>query len=190
MNNLLERNGLSIYDVSTNDVNGGSLRVFATRSELPREKTAAFHQQMELEESMALKDRKTYREFFKRVLEMKETTNAFIQGEHEQGNTVIGLGASTKGNVLLQFFGLDSEALPYISERNPDKVSLRTLGTDIELISESQARNMKPSAMLVLIWFFKEELIKRERRYLEKGGRLFFPMPYCHLVTKDGEVRL
>ena len=103
---------------------------------------------------------------------------------------VVGLGASTKGNVLLQFFGLDRNWLPYISERNPDKVSLRTLGTDIELISEESARALSPSCMLVLIWFFKDEILKRERSYLEQGGKLLFPMPYLHLVTQDGERRL
>lgn len=190
LNNLLQRNGLSIFDVSTNDVNGGSLRVFATSSDNRREQTGAFHLQMDMEKSMGLLDTKTYQDFFDRVLDMKETTNAFIQAENDQGNMVVGLGASTKGNVLLQFFGLDSNALPYISERNPEKVSLRTLGTDIELVSELQARKLEPSAMLVLIWFFKEELIKRESQYLENGGKLLFPMPYCHVVTKDGETRL
>ena len=190
LNNLLLRNGLSIFDVSTNDVNGGSLRVFATHSEYPREITTAFHEQMRTEESLGLLSIKTYKDFYKRILKLKKTTNAFIQAENSNGNMVIGLGASTKGNVLLQFFGIDSRTLPYISERDPEKVTLRTLGTDIELVSETQARKMKPSAMLVLMWFFKEELIKRERRYLAGGGKLLFPMPYCHVVTKDGETLL
>ena len=103
------------------------------------------------------------------------------------GQTVIGLGASTKGNALLQFFGIDKHLMPYISERNPDKVGLRTLGTDIELISEERARELDPACMLVLIWFFKQELLRREQSYLDRGGALLFPMPYCHLVTEDGE---
>ncbi|MCH8827172.1 MAG: methyltransferase domain-containing protein [Chloroflexi bacterium] len=190
LNFLLERNGLSIFDVATNDVNGGSLRVFVTDSAHPREKTEAFHRQMQQEESLGLRDGETYDRFYRRVLDMKETINAFIRAENEKGEMVVGLGASTKGNVLLQFFGIDSASLPYISERNPEKVSLRTLGTDIELVSELRAREMNPSAMLVLIWFFKDELIKREREYLDNGGKLLFPMPYCHVVTKDGEERL
>ena len=70
------------------------------------------------------------------------------------------------------------------------RVGLRTLGTDIRVVSEEEARDMTPSAMLVLIWFFKEELLKREKQYLEDGGKLFFPMPYPHVVTKEGEERL
>ena len=124
------------------------------------------------------------------VADMKRQVTDYIRREKDAGNLVIGLGASTKGNVLLQFFGIDKEAMPYISERNPQKVSLRTLGTDIELVSEERARQLNPSCMLVLIWFFKDEIIKRERQYLEDGGKLLFPMPYPHLVTKDGEVPL
>ena len=64
------------------------------------------------------------------------------------------------------------------------------LARNIELISEERAHELHPSCMIVLIWFFKDEVIKREREYLEKGGSLLFPMPYCHVVTKDGERRL
>ena len=121
---------------------------------------------------------------------LKVKINGYLRDETEKGNLVVGLGASTKGNVLLQFFGIDKQVLPYISERNPEKVSLRTLGTDIELVSEERARELDPSCMLVLIWFFKDEIIKREKQYLEQGGKLLFPMPYCHLVTRDGEAPL
>jgi hypothetical protein len=80
--------------------------------------------------------------------------------------------------------------MPYISERNPDKVGLRTLGTDFELISEEQARALGPSSMLVLPWYFKKEIVVREKPYLDQGGKLIFPMPYAHVVTKDGEIKL
>ena len=103
---------------------------------------------------------------------------------------MFGLGASTKGNVLLQFFGITKEKMPYISERNPDKVGLRTLGTDFELISEERARELRPSSMLVLPWYFKKEIVAREGDYLRQGGKLLFPMPYAHVVTKDGEAKL
>ena len=105
-------------------------------------------------------------------------------------NLVIGLGASTKGNMLLQTFGLDKSIIPYISERNPDKVGLRTLGSDIELISEEEAHDKKPSMMLVLPWYFKDEIVKREKNYIESGGKLLIPMPYPHIVTQSGEVLL
>ena len=91
---------------------------------------------------------------------------------------------------MLQFFDIDKHVLPYISERNPDKVSLRTLGTDIELVSEHRARQLKPDVMMVLPWHLKSELMRREKRYLENGGKLLFPMPYPHIVTRCGETLL
>ena len=116
--------------------------------------------------------------------------NRFLEQEIGRGGKVFGLGASTKGNVLLQFFGITKERMPYISERNPDKVGLRTLGTDFELISEERARDLRPSSMVVLPWYFKKEIVAREQDYLRQGGKLLFPMPYAHVVTKDGEVAL
>ena len=92
--------------------------------------------------------------------------------------------------MLLQLFDIGKETIPYISERNPEKVGLKTLGTDIELISEERARELNPSCMLVLPWYFKDEIVKREKEYLENGGKLLFPMPYPHIVHKDGETKL
>lgn len=187
LNKLLERNGLSIYDASLNDTNGGSLRVFVTHADRPRPKTASVHNVIEEERRLGLNDVETYSKFFDEVSDIRKKIRGYLYREAERGNLVIGLGASTKGNVLLQFFGIDKVALPYIGDRNPEKVSLRTLGTDIEVISEEQARHLRPSCMLVLIWYFKDEIIKREQDYLQSGGQLLFPMPNCCIVDKDGE---
>ena len=100
------------------------------------------------------------------------------------------MGASTKGNILLQFFEIDKNIIPAISERQDIKVGLKTLGSDIDLISEESARGLNPTCMLVLPWYFKEEIVDREKEYIESGGSLLFPMPYAHLVTKDGEIKI
>ena len=91
---------------------------------------------------------------------------------------MIGLGASTKGNVLLQMCGIDKKMLPYISDRNKEKVGLRTLGTDIEIISENEARRLNPSAMLVIPWNFKDEIIEKVNRIYK--GKYIIPIPkFC-----------
>jgi len=190
LNRLMETNGLAVFDATTNDVTGGCLRVYVTHEQVRRPKTESFCQLMKQEKDQRLEEPDIYRVFFEKVQKLKSRIRSYIRAEVQKGNLVIGLGASTKGNVLLQFFEIDRQMLPYVSERNPEKVSLRTLGTDIELISEEQGRALNPSCMLVLIWFFKEEILKRERPYLERGGKLLFPMPYAHLVTKDREERL
>ncbi|MBI3309678.1 MAG: hypothetical protein HYZ79_09965, partial [Candidatus Melainabacteria bacterium] len=139
------------------------------------------------EKKMGLFDVETYTKFYNKIIHLGKTVKQYIINEINNGETVIGLGASTKGNVLLQFFNINKKILPYISEINPKKIGLRTLGTDIELISDEQAKNINPICKLVLPWYFKKEIIKREKNYLKNWGRLLFPMPYPHVVTREGE---
>ena len=117
-------------------------------------------------------------------------TNAYIDNILKKKKIVLAFGASTKGNILLQHFGIGKDKIPFISERNPTKVGLRCVGTDIELISEEKARSLKPKAMVVLPWYFKDEIVEREKQYINDGGELMFPMPYPHVVTKKAEIKL
>lgn len=190
LSGLLERNGLTVTDVSQNDVNGGSIRAYITHAERGVRPTAAVGALLAQEDAGRFGEASTYRAFMERVDQMGDAIIGYLNAQRAAGKVVIGLGASTKGNVLLQYFGIDSALLPYISERNPEKVGLRTLGTDIELVSEERARALEPVAMLVLIWFFRDEILRRERPYLEAGGHLLFPMPYPHLVSARGETTL
>jgi hypothetical protein len=191
---LMRKNDLEVFDASTNNVNGGSLRAFITHKANAQAFTAdgagRLAELSRHEEELKLTASKTFRDYYKQIEDLARRVNHFLDSEIEQGGKVFGLGASTKGNVLLQFFGITKEKMPFISERNPDKVGLRTLGTDFELISEERARDLGPSSMLVLPWYFKNEIVARERPYLEQGGKLIFPMPYAHVVTKDGEQKL
>jgi hypothetical protein len=96
--------------------------------------------------------------------------------------TVIGYGASTKGNVMLQFCSLGPDEIPAIAEGNPDKFGRFTPGTHIPIISEADARKMKPDYFLVLPWHFKESILRREREYLAAGGCMIFPFPEIEIV--------
>jgi C-methyltransferase C-terminal domain/Methyltransferase domain len=191
---LMGRNGLVVADASTNAVNGGSLRAFVTHAENKAMQRGSGRTSLAAlaatEQELRLEDPQTFRDYFGKINDLARRVRAYLDTEIKDGNRVFGLGASTKGNVLLQLFGITKEMMPYISERNPEKVGLRTLGTDFELISEERARSLKPSTMLVLPWYFKKEIVARERDYLEQGGKLLFPMPHAHLVTSHGEVDL
>ncbi|MDP3764310.1 MAG: class I SAM-dependent methyltransferase [bacterium] len=190
ISNLMSTQDLKIFDASLNSVNGGSLRVFISHKNDNRPISVGLKKLYAAEKKMGLYSPETYKSFGAKIDNLKEITKDFILSEKKNGGLVTGLGASTKGNVLLQYFGINKKMLSFISERNSEKVGLRTLGTDMELISEERARELNPSAMLVLIWFFKDEIIKRERNYLKNGGKLFFPMPYPHIITKKGENQL
>ena len=187
INYLMERNGLTVIDASTNFVNGGSLRVLITHKENSKSKSKRYEEILAEEEKCNLEQVDTYVDYRQKINEIIEKTKKFIMNELENSQLVIGLGASTKGNVLLQICGIDKNLLPFISERNKDKIGLHTLGTDIEIISEEKAREINPSAMLVIPWNFKEEILSREDNYIQNGGKMLFLMPYPYYVDKFGE---
>ncbi len=194
LRSLMARHDLMVVDGSTNWVNGGSLRAFVTHAANQDAATGQGRHNLQtldyLERQLKLTTPQTYRDYFAKIEDLARCVNGYIDQQRQRGRQVFGLGASTKGNVLLQFLGITKEKMPYISERNPDKVGLRTLGTDFELISEERARALKPASMLVLPWYFKSEIVAREQEYLAQGGTLLFPMPHAHVVTKDGEIAL
>ncbi len=101
---------------------------------------------------------------------------------HEKDKTVFVYGASTKGNTLLQYFGLDHHVIPAAADRNPDKWGKVTVGTRIPIVSEEEARAGGPDFFLVLPWHFLTEFQSRERAYLRTGGRFIVPMPYFTLI--------
>jgi hypothetical protein len=191
---LFKETNLKCFYAETNSVNGGSIRLFVCKkSNTKFDKPEYFDSLNEIkneEKKYKLKDPKTFINFQNNITQIKNKTNDFVNKIIKSNKKVLALGASTKGNVLLQHFGLDKTKIPFISERNPEKVGLKCLGSDIELISEETARSVNPEAFVVLPWNFKDEIVKRENEYLNKGGQLMFAMPYPHVVTKNGEKKL
>ena len=100
----------------------------------------------------------------------------------KKGNKIHGYGASTKGNVLLQYFEFTSKQIPFIADRNPDKNNLFTPGTKIKIINENKSRSMFPDYYLVLPWHFKKEILKREKKIRRKGTKFIFPLPKLRIV--------
>ncbi len=187
---LMEKNGLEIIHAEMNEVNGGSIIVFIKHKSLTNLKSKKLEHLISLEKEMNLNTPEIYKKFFSEMKKLSLKITSFLKNEFENKRLVIGLGASTKGNVLLQFFNIQKNLLPFISEKQKMKVGLKTLGTDIELISEEKARSLKPSCMLMLPWYFKEEILAREKNYLNEGGSILIPMPYPHVVTKHGEKKI
>ena len=187
---LMKKNGLHLYHAEENRVNGGSAIVFISHIDKKMNDTDELLNLLDEECAMGLYEVDAYKNFYLRMNKLKMKVNKYIDDEIKKGNEVLGLGASTKGNVLLQFFGLDKYRIPAISEKQKSKAGLKTLGSDIDLISEEEAHHRNPSCMLVLPWYFKEEIVAREFEYIQNGGKLLFPMPYVHIVQKDGEINL
>jgi len=123
-----------------------------------------------------------YEDFRERVLRHREELLQTMQARLKQGKVTLGYGASTKGNVILQFCGLTPKELPAIAEVNPDKFGCHTPGTHIPIISEPEAHALRPNAFLVLPWHFRQNLLEREASFLASGGEMIFPLPRIEAV--------
>ena len=180
---ILEAADLQVIDVQMNAVNGGSFAVTAGHRGAPHKRNdAVINWLLEQEERMGLNTPRPYREFEDRVFRHREDLRRLLRVLKEDGKKVLGYGASTKGNVVLQFCGIGADLVEAVAEVNPDKYGCFTPGTHIPIISEAQARAMKPDYFLVLPWHFKEGILAREQEYLAAGGKMIFPFPEIEIV--------
>ncbi|HXU28777.1 MAG TPA: class I SAM-dependent methyltransferase [Bacteroidia bacterium] len=181
--NLLERCSMRVIDVQMNAINGGSFAITASKKDASYKSNAAIiNWMLQQEEDMGLDTPKPYRDFEERVFKHRKNLLNLIEALVADGKKIIGYGASTKGNVLLQFCGLTTKHIPYIAEVNEGKFGSFTPGTNIPIISEKEAHAMNPDYFLVLPWHFKHNILARERDYIEKGGKFIFPLPEIEIV--------
>jgi hypothetical protein len=115
----------------------------------------------------------------------KEELMSLLRQLKREGKRIHIYGASTKGNTILQWCGIDHGLIDFAAERNPDKYGARTLGTDISIISEAESRAMKPDYYLVLPWHFKEEFLRREKEMIDQGVGMIFPLPSIEIIKKQ-----
>ena len=181
--NLLEGEGLRIIDVQMNDINGGSFAVTACKRDAKyKSNTPIISWMLNQEQDMGLDTIKPYEEFAKRTAQHKKNLTDLIKALVADGKKVFGYGASTKGNVLLQYCGFTEKEIPFIAEVNTEKFGSYTPGTNIPIISEKEAKEMKPDYFLVLPWHFKNSIIAREEEYMSNGGKFIFPLPEIEIV--------
>lgn len=174
---------MEIVDVAMNAVNGGSFAVTAARRGSGfRPDRSIINWVLDTERRIGLHTPRPYRDFEERVFEHRRSLTALIRSLNNDGKKVFGYGASTKGNVLLQFCGFTAHDIPCIADVNPDKYGCVTPGTHIPIVSEEEARALRPDFFLVLPWHFKAGIIEREAEFLAAGGHLIFPMPEIEIV--------
>ena len=167
---LFENNGLEIFKIDENDINGGSYRIYC------RKYTKG---------SIKLKNEnelKMMKNFVKRVKINKKKIINFIIREKKKNKKIFLYGASTKGNTVLQYYGLDKKHIKYAAERSPEKWGKYTIGSGIEIISEKKARMLKPDYFFVTPWGFIEEFKKREVNWLKNGGKFIVPFPKLKII--------
>ena len=182
---MTDRCGLKIVDVELNAANGGSFAVTVAGSgSRMRENRAAIERILAEESQQELETLRPYQEFRERVFAHRDKLRSTLESLRQGGARILGYGASTKGNVILQFCGFTQAEIPAIAEVNPDKFGRFTPGTGIPIISEAEARAIKPDYFLVMPWHFRENLMERESVFLNGGGRMIFPLPEIEIVER------
>jgi hypothetical protein len=171
---LTDAIGLRIIDVEFNDVNGGSFSVVAARKSSSHVTSAGVEEILRREAALGLDTLRPYNEFATRVAASREALRAFVAKARGEGKRVVALGASTKGNVLLQYCGLQEPDVERVGEVNPDKFGCFTPGTLIPIIAEDELLASKPDYMIVLPWHFRDYFVKSPKF---AGHRLVFPLP-------------
>jgi hypothetical protein len=180
---ILDAARLRMLDVQMNAVNGGSFAVTASKKgSRHRADNAMINWLLEQEKRMGMETPKPFREFEERVFRHREDLRRLVKTLVDDGRRIIGYGASTKGNVLLQFCGLGPDEIPAIADVNPEKFGCITPGTHIPIVSEAEARALDPDYFLVMPWHFKAGILEREKSFLERGGKMIFPFPDIEIV--------
>jgi len=190
---LLDRNGLEVFDVEINDINGGSFRIYIRNKEadntISRFTFGVNDERVEAmrarEKELGLNQARVYMEFAKRVDGIKRNLVDFLKEEISFGKKIYVYGASTKGNTLLQYFNLDNRIITAAVERNKEKWGRVTVATNIPIISEEQGRKESPDYFLVLPWHFLREFMQREIEFLKKGGKFIVPLPEFKIIGMD-----
>ena len=180
---LVEKAGMKIIDVHQNKVNGGSFQLVVAKKLSDFEINKRVVELEKWEKECGYSTLHPFQEFRSKVELHREQLLNFLKTEKSKGKTILGYGASTKGNVLLQYCGITTEYITAIAEVNEDKFGCVTPGTNIPIISEKEARSMNPDYFIVLPWHFRDFILNKEKDYREETNCKFvFPLPSFEIV--------
>ncbi len=181
---IFDKVGFKIIDLEFNDINGGSfaLTVAKKNNHLYEESKRLINWLIKKEELFSYNSVKTFKDFYVNIEKHKKIFRNLLLNLKESKKKVVGYGASTKGNIILQYCNINSNLVPYIAEVNKFKFNRYTPGSKIKIISEKKARALNPDYLLVLPWHFKNFIVQKERKYLNKNTKLIFPLPDIDIV--------
>ena len=175
---MAKNNKLRIFDIKYNDINGGSAQYYICKEKAKfKNNSKKINKIFKLEEKFGIEKVYTYKKFFNKIENIKYNLKKIIKLIKKKKQSIHGYGASTKGNVLLQYFGITKKEIDFIADRNPRKINYFTPGTKIKIISEKKSRNIMPDYYLVLPWHFKKEILNREKKTIKNGSKFVFPLP-------------
>jgi len=180
---ILDSVGFKIIDLEFNDINGGSFALtVAKKTSGHTENNKTVQWLLEKEDVLNYNNINKHKDFYKECLKQRVLLIDLLKNLKDMKKKVFGYGTSTKGNVILQFCNIDQKLIPYIGEVNKYKFNKYTPGSNIKIISETKLKKMKPDYLLVLPWHFKDFIVKKEKKFLNEGGKLIFPLPDIEII--------
>ena len=181
--NLCKKNNLKVFDIKTNEINGASKQFYICHpiSKYKLNKKIV-KKVLSSESKLKLADQNTFKNFIKNINQLRHNLVKKLKIIKKNKKTIHCYGASTKGNVLLQYFKIDNKLIDCAAERNKNKYNLYTPGTNIKITSEIISRFNRPNYYLVLPWHFKEEILNREKAIRKKGTKFIFPLPKLKII--------
>jgi len=177
--NIIHKNGLKIIDLNFNEINGGSIEIICAKKD-------SYYRPYKSKIQKVLNDEKkinknSYNNFNRRLEKTKTLLQMFLS--LNSNKKVVGYGASTKGNIVLNYCNIKNSQIKEICDGSKRKIGKFTPGTNIKIISKEKMRKIKPDYLFVLIWSFRKEVIMQELDYLKNGGKLVFLLPRFHIIN-------
>ena len=183
---VLAAHNLQIFDIEYNKVNGGSLRAYICKIG-KRIKPARVIEAIQVE-TIYFEELGNLGEYLKNMIEdVKTKVVTKVNEINTEGKTVAVMGASTKGNTVLQYFGLTPKDIIHAAEVNPDKFGKYTVGSGIPIISQQESMRHFVDYYLILPWGFIDNFVERNKEYLMSGGAFIVPLPQPRVITMDAE---
>ncbi len=187
LENLLKRHEMEVFDVELNDVNGGSFRIFVRNNGSGLKGSAGANERLEKQKAYEIKmgfdDTQIYCRFAERIEKNKKAIMTFLQQQVKAGKKIFIYGASTRGLVVLQYFGIDNKLVSGAADMNPDKWGRYIVGSGIPIMSVEQYRAKKPDFLLVLPYHFLDEIKEQEKEFLKNGGKMIVAIPDFRVIS-------
>jgi len=180
---ILDKTNFKIVDIGFNNINGGSFSVTVAKKNSMKFKSSKLVEwSLKKEELFGYNSLNTIKDFAKKVRIHRKLFRDLIINLNKTKKKVYGYGASTKGNVILQYCGLNNKHIKYIADVNPYKRNKYTPGSKIKIINENDLLLKKPDYLIVLPWHFRDFIIRKEKEFLKEGGHIIFPLPEIEII--------
>jgi hypothetical protein len=180
---ILKKCNLRVLDVQLNEINGGSFSVTASHENSRYKSNSRIIKKLINEEKILGFDKiEVYKKFNNKIKKHKKNLFQLLYNLKNKNKKIFGYGASTKGNVILQYCGIDSKLIKNIYEVNEDKFNKYTPGTKIKILSDKKISKKNCDFLLVLPWHFKDFILKKEKKIIKQGIKFIFPLPRIEIV--------